>query len=172
MTSGPRRRPEGLVAERSSSARLGPSLWTKILVEGEVRSGKPDVPTFAGRPGTPCFFPRCSRCRRAGQDGPTFGSLLPGLLLRDLFAEQWGSRRYRRRPRVSPLTGPYRLTVPPRRTKHLRFNEPEDPDPIPEDTDYASVIESDVPVVVQHTRLDSRQAKNALPSTIACASDS
>ncbi|BBL80032.1 hypothetical protein RxyAA322_18860 [Rubrobacter xylanophilus] len=63
--------------------------------------------------------------------------------------------------------GPYRVAVPPRRTLHLRFNELEDPEPIPHDTDYASVIESDVPVVVQHTRLDSRQAENALLSTVA-----
>ena len=41
------------------------------------------------------------------------------------------------------------------------------PEPIPRDTDYSSLIESDVPVVVQHTRLDSRQAENALMSTIA-----
>lgn len=67
--------------------------------------------------------------------------------------------------------GPYRLTVPARRTRHVRFNELEDPEPIPADTDYASVIESDVPIVVQHTRLDSRQAENALLSTIAYASD-
>jgi hypothetical protein len=63
--------------------------------------------------------------------------------------------------------GPYRLTVPARRTLHLRFNSLEDPEPIPLDTDYASIIRSDVPVVVQHTRLDSRQAENALLSTIA-----
>jgi hypothetical protein len=63
--------------------------------------------------------------------------------------------------------GPYRLTVPPRRTLHLRFNDLNDPEPIPTDTDYASVIESDVPIVVQHTRLDSRQPANALLSTIA-----
>jgi hypothetical protein len=67
--------------------------------------------------------------------------------------------------------GPYRLTVPARRTLHVRFNELEDPEPIPKDTDYASVIESDIPIVVQHTRLDSRQAENALLSTIAFASD-
>ena len=66
--------------------------------------------------------------------------------------------------------GPYQLTVPARRTKHVRFNELKDPEPIPTDTDYASVIESDVPIVVQHTRLDSRQAENALLSTIAYAS--
>jgi hypothetical protein len=65
--------------------------------------------------------------------------------------------------------GPYRLTVPARRTLHQRFNELKDPEPIPEDTNYASVIESDVPIVVQHTRLDSRQAENALLTTIAYA---
>ena len=36
-------------------------------------------------------------------------------------------------------------------------------------TDYASIIESDVNIVVQHTRLDSRQSANALLSTIAFA---
>ena len=67
--------------------------------------------------------------------------------------------------------GPYRMTVPARRTLHVRFNELTDPEPIPVDTDYASVIESDVPIVVQHTRLDSRQVENALLSTIAYASE-
>jgi hypothetical protein len=65
--------------------------------------------------------------------------------------------------------GPYRLTVPARRTRHVRFNNLQDPEPIPLGTDYASLIESDVPIVVQHTRLDSRQAENALLSTIAFA---
>ena len=63
--------------------------------------------------------------------------------------------------------GPYRVTVPARRTLHLRFNDLVDPAPVPRDTDYASVIESDAPIVVQHTRLDSRQAALALLSTIA-----
>jgi hypothetical protein len=67
--------------------------------------------------------------------------------------------------------GPYRVIVPGRRTLHLRFNDLRDPEPIPRDTDYSSVIESDVPIVVQHTRLDSRQAANALLSTTAFASD-
>ena len=58
--------------------------------------------------------------------------------------------------------GPYRVTVPARRTLHLRFNDLKDPAPIPRDTDYASVFESDVPIVVQHTRLDSRRAEIAL----------
>jgi hypothetical protein len=65
--------------------------------------------------------------------------------------------------------GPYRVTVPARRTRHLRFNDLTDPEAVPRDTDYASVIESDVPVVAQHTRLDSRQSENALLSTIAYA---
>jgi hypothetical protein len=63
--------------------------------------------------------------------------------------------------------GPYRVTVPARRTLHLRFNDLKEPEPIPRDTDYSSVIESDVPIVVQHTRLDSRQAALALLSTMA-----
>jgi len=67
--------------------------------------------------------------------------------------------------------GPYRVTVPARRTTHLRFNELVDPEPIPKETPYASVIEADVPIVVQHTRLDSRQAENALITTIAFAGD-
>jgi hypothetical protein len=65
--------------------------------------------------------------------------------------------------------GPYEISIEPRRTKHVRFNNLNDPAPIPRGTDYASLIESDVPIVVQHTRLDSRQAANALISTIAFA---
>jgi len=67
--------------------------------------------------------------------------------------------------------GPYRVTVPARRTRHVRFNELEDPEPIPAGTSYASVITADVPIVVQHTRLDSRQAENALITTIAYAAN-
>jgi hypothetical protein len=67
--------------------------------------------------------------------------------------------------------GPYRVTVPARRTRHLRYNDLTDPKPIPKATPYASVIEADVPIVVQHTRLDSRQANNALLTTIAFAGE-
>jgi hypothetical protein len=63
--------------------------------------------------------------------------------------------------------GPYKVEVGAQRTKHLRFNDLKDPEPVPRDTDYACVIESNIPVVVQHTRLDSRQAENALLTTIA-----
>jgi hypothetical protein len=63
--------------------------------------------------------------------------------------------------------GPYRMTVPARRTRHFRFNEFSDPEPVPVNTDFASVITSNVPIVVQHTRLDSRQAALALMTTMA-----
>lgn len=65
--------------------------------------------------------------------------------------------------------GPYRIEVPPQRTRHVRFNDLTEPEGIPRGTDYASVIESDVPIVVQHTRLDSRQPAHALLSTVAFA---
>lgn len=63
--------------------------------------------------------------------------------------------------------GPYRLEVPARRALHQRINDLTDPEPVPVGVDFSCVIRSDVPVVVQQTRLDSRQAANALMSTIA-----
>jgi hypothetical protein len=68
-----------------------------------------------------------------------------------------------------PPVGPYELLVPAQRAFHQRINDLHDPEPVPSDTDYCAVIESDTPIVVQHTRLDSRQAANALFSTIAYA---
>ncbi len=65
--------------------------------------------------------------------------------------------------------GPFRLTVSARRAHHQRLNDLTDPVPVPVGTDYCCVIRSDQPIVVQHTRLDSRQAENALMSTIAFA---
>jgi hypothetical protein len=67
--------------------------------------------------------------------------------------------------------GPYDVVVPARRTLHLRSNDLEEPEPVVRDKDYASVIESDVPIVVQHSRLDSRQAELALLTAIAFAAD-
>jgi len=67
--------------------------------------------------------------------------------------------------------GPYIVRVAARRTLHVRFNDLTVPEEIPRDTDYSSVLESDVPIVVQHTRLDSRQSENALMTTVAFASD-
>src|SRR4051794_37166423 len=66
--------------------------------------------------------------------------------------------------------GPFRMEVAPRRTRHLRFNDLEDSARIPRDTSYSSVLTCDVPIVVQHTRLDSRNPNIALLSTIAYCS--
>jgi hypothetical protein len=65
--------------------------------------------------------------------------------------------------------GPYRVTVAARRTLHLRFNDLDDPQPVPRDTDFASVFESDEPIIVQHTRLDSRCSEVSLMTTTAYA---
>lgn len=65
--------------------------------------------------------------------------------------------------------GPFRVTVAARRTLHLRFNDLKEPAVIPRDTNYSSVLESDVPVIVQHTRLDSRHAEISLMTTTAYA---
>jgi hypothetical protein len=67
--------------------------------------------------------------------------------------------------------GPYRITVPARRTLHLRFNDLDDPEEVPRDTDYASLFRSSLPIIVQHTRLDSRQSENALITTMAFGTD-
>ncbi len=67
--------------------------------------------------------------------------------------------------RSAPIVSPFRA----RRTLHLRFNDLKDPASIPRDTDFSSVFESDVPVIVQHTRLDSRHPEVSLMSTTAYA---
>ncbi len=66
----------------------------------------------------------------------------------------------------NPL-GPFKEMIPSQRTRHIRFNNLSDPESIPKGVDFSSTIISDEPIVVQHTRLDSRQAENALLSTIA-----
>jgi hypothetical protein len=63
--------------------------------------------------------------------------------------------------------GPYAIHVPARRAHHQRFNDLREPEPMPIGVDYCCIIRSDKPIVVQHTRLDSRQAANGLMSTIA-----
>lgn len=67
--------------------------------------------------------------------------------------------------------GPYKTKVPSCRTKHLRLNDLTDPQPIPKGTEFSTVVESDVEIVVQQTRIDTRQSENALMTTIAFACD-
>ncbi len=65
--------------------------------------------------------------------------------------------------------GPYRVVVPAHRAFHQRLNDLDDPEPVPLATDFCALIRSDVPIVVQHTRLDSRQSANTVFSTVAYA---
>lgn len=56
-----------------------------------------------------------------------------------------------------------------KRTHHIRMDYIKNPEgkTIPLDTPYAVLLESNVPVVVQYSRLDSSQAELALMTTIA-----
>jgi hypothetical protein len=82
-------------------------------------------------------------------------------------------------PATGTPTSPSRLSLPiatlsdhiesrwGRDALHLRFDELTEPAAVPRDTDYSTLFESDVPIVVQHTRLDSRHAEVSLLSTTA-----
>lgn len=57
--------------------------------------------------------------------------------------------------------GPYRLVVAPRRVRHVRINDLIFPEAVRLDAPYGLVVRSDVPVVVQFSRQDTRQRENA-----------
>ncbi|MCR2806474.1 sensory rhodopsin transducer [Paenibacillus soyae] len=60
------------------------------------------------------------------------------------------------------------FVVPARRTKHIRTSAlHKGGTGIPVGVPYAIEVRSDIPVVVQYSRLDSTQAENALMSTMA-----
>jgi hypothetical protein len=67
--------------------------------------------------------------------------------------------------------GPYRLTVPSRRVRHVRVNDLVDPLPVPLDVDYGMVVTSDVPIIVQFTRFDTSRGAATLASTIGFPAD-
>ncbi|WP_414490108.1 sensory rhodopsin transducer, partial [Stenotrophomonas maltophilia] len=60
-----------------------------------------------------------------------------------------------------------RHTVPAPRPCPLPFTARQDPAPVPRGTGFATLVESDQPIIVQHTRLDSRQPANSIMTTIA-----
>ncbi len=62
--------------------------------------------------------------------------------------------------------GPYELELKARRVRKVRFNDLIDPEAIPLETDYGAVVESTVPIVVQQTRMDTRQAENTRTSNL------
>ena len=63
----------------------------------------------------------------------------------------------------------FHAVVPSERTKHLRMDRwiSSDGRPVPADVPYAMVVESNVPVIVQYSRLDTSQSEMALMTTIA-----
>ena len=65
-----------------------------------------------------------------------------------------------------PVTG-YTLTVGARRVRSVRFNDLIDPEAMPLDVDYGVLIVSDVPVVVQFSRIDTSGGGLAMLGTIA-----
>ncbi|HET7320883.1 MAG TPA: sensory rhodopsin transducer [Longimicrobiaceae bacterium] len=67
--------------------------------------------------------------------------------------------------------GPYPFTIAPERMRHIRFNDLIDPVSMPLEMDYAAVIESDVPVVVQFGRLNTARKALATFSTLGFADD-
>lgn len=67
----------------------------------------------------------------------------------------------------SKSTKTKKLDLPARRTGHVRVDDLEEPEPVPRDTDFASIIESSVSIVEQPARPDPRQSALALLSAIA-----
>ena len=67
--------------------------------------------------------------------------------------------------------GPYKLTAKPERTKHIRVNDLIDPEPVFLDHDYSAVIKSDIPIVVQFSRMNTCQTALSIFSTMAYAED-
>ncbi|RKN78957.1 sensory rhodopsin transducer [Paenibacillus ginsengarvi] len=62
------------------------------------------------------------------------------------------------------------VIVPGRRTLHIRTSSlQKDGAGIPVGVPYAIEVKSDIPIIVQYSRLDSTQAENALMSVVAYA---
>ena len=57
--------------------------------------------------------------------------------------------------------GPFRIGIAPRRLRNVRINDLIFPETVRLDEPYGLLIESDVPIVVQFTRQDTRQRENA-----------
>ncbi|NMB97819.1 MAG: hypothetical protein GYA02_14610, partial [Clostridiaceae bacterium] len=60
------------------------------------------------------------------------------------------------------------ITVPPKRVKCIRMDNPDDLEGIivPREIQYAIKLVSDLPVVIQYGRLDTRQVKMAFYTTM------
>jgi hypothetical protein len=67
-----------------------------------------------------------------------------------------------------PLEG-FEAVCPPRRTRHIRINHLRNArgEKIPRGVPFALAVKSNVPIIVQHTRLDSTQPALALMTAMA-----
>ena len=63
--------------------------------------------------------------------------------------------------------GPYAVEIDARRVRHVRINDLIDPEAVQLDRVYGCIIESNVPIVVQFTRVDTSRAENAMLGTMA-----
>lgn len=61
------------------------------------------------------------------------------------------------------------MEIAARRVRRIRFNDLIFPEALPLDVDFGAVIEADVPVVVQFTRLDSGTGSRSTIATAAYA---
>jgi hypothetical protein len=68
-----------------------------------------------------------------------------------------------------PEMGGFQYICPARRTKHIRMDKLKSKNgkPVPIDTPYAMLVQSNNPIVVQYSRMDTSQCEMALMSTIA-----
>jgi hypothetical protein len=57
--------------------------------------------------------------------------------------------------------GPFNLNIKERSVRNLRINDLVDPEPIPLDTEYAILVQSNIPVIVQFTRMNTGQPELA-----------
>ena len=72
---------------------------------------------------------------------------------------------------TKPPTGPYKIELKAECVRHVRFNDLVDPLPLSLDTDFAAVVTSDMPIVVQFTRMDTSEKILAGFTTMAFAAD-
>jgi len=68
---------------------------------------------------------------------------------------------------TSEPVGPYALTIKARRMRQVRFNDLIFPEALPLGVEYAALIRSDVPIVVQFTRYDTGRTNRALMGAVA-----
>jgi hypothetical protein len=65
----------------------------------------------------------------------------------------------------------YRLTIAPRRIRHVRVNDLIFPEAIPLETAYAAIVRADVPLVVQFSRQDTGHAAMTIAGSMAFPDD-